>query len=147
MKTLQVIVSLKDDLGSLKYLLGILSSQLINFWCINYLADDMNKSYLQQLPIRPINFDDPADAARYEQVVSLVDRMLDLNKGLVDSKVPLTTEVLRRQIETTDRQIDQLVYLLYDLTDEEIKTVESEIQKCVTSHCTGDQKAGVSVAE
>jgi len=34
--------------------------------------------------------------------------------------------MLRRQIESTDKQIDQLVYKLYDLTDEEIKIVESQ---------------------
>ena len=31
---------------------------------------------------------------------------------------------LRRKIEATDRQIDQLVYELYGLTEEEIKIVE-----------------------
>jgi transcriptional regulator len=32
--------------------------------------------------------------------------------------------VLQRQIETTDRQIDALVYRLYGLTDAEIAVVE-----------------------
>jgi len=32
--------------------------------------------------------------------------------------------VLQRQIDATDRQIDNLVYELYGLTDEEIKIVE-----------------------
>ncbi len=38
---------------------------------------------------------------------------------------------LRREIEAIDRQIDQLVYELYGLTDEEIKIVEEgeEISK------------------
>jgi len=34
--------------------------------------------------------------------------------------------VLQRQIEATDRQIDQLVYALYELTAEEIGIVEGE---------------------
>jgi len=33
-------------------------------------------------------------------------------------------ETLWSQIDTTDRQIDQLVYELYGLTDEEIRIVE-----------------------
>jgi len=37
---------------------------------------------------------------------------------------PQEQEQLRREIEATDRQIDQLVYQLYGLTDEEIKIVE-----------------------
>lgn len=32
---------------------------------------------------------------------------------------------LQRQIDATDRQIDQLVYELYGLTDDEIKLVEA----------------------
>ena len=32
--------------------------------------------------------------------------------------------MLQRQIDTTDRQIDALVYELYGLTEEEIKIVE-----------------------
>ena len=38
---------------------------------------------------------------------------------LVNSKSPI-----QRQIEATDNQIDQLVYELYGLTDEEIRIVE-----------------------
>ena len=34
---------------------------------------------------------------------------------------------LQRQIDATDRQIDRLVYELYDLTDDEIKIVEEAI--------------------
>jgi hypothetical protein len=32
--------------------------------------------------------------------------------------------VVQRQIDATDRKIDELVYELYGLTEEEIKTVE-----------------------
>ena len=52
--------------------------------------------------------------------------MLSLNKKLSEAKSPQAKEILQRQIEATDKQIDQLVYKLYDLTDEEIKIVESE---------------------
>ena len=40
------------------------------------------------------------------------------------AKRPQEKEQLRRQIEATDRQIDQLVYELYGLSDDEIKIVE-----------------------
>ncbi len=32
---------------------------------------------------------------------------------------------LKAKIETTDKEIDQMVYKLYDLTDEEIKIIEN----------------------
>jgi len=52
--------------------------------------------------------------------------MVTLNKKLAQSKIPQTAEMLRRQIESTDRQIDQAVYRLYGLTEGEIKIVETE---------------------
>jgi len=36
---------------------------------------------------------------------------------------------LQRQIDATDQQIDQLVYELYELTDEEIRIVEEATAK------------------
>jgi len=54
----------------------------------------------------------------------MVDRMLELHKMLAAAKTEHEKTVLQRQIETTDRQIDQLVYELYNLTEEEIKIVE-----------------------
>jgi len=47
-----------------------------------------------------------------------------------DRRAPVTTvglhdkAALQRQIDATDPQIDQLVYELYGLTDEEIRIVE-----------------------
>ena len=39
-------------------------------------------------------------------------------------QMPTQRTVIQRQIELTDRQIDQFVYELYGLTDEEIRIVE-----------------------
>jgi len=50
--------------------------------------------------------------------------MLDLHKELARAAIPQTKTVLQRQIETTDRQIDRLVYELYELTEDEIKIIE-----------------------
>lgn len=58
-----------------------------------------------------------------------MDAMLDLHKQLQTAR----TETDKRQIQTlfehTDRQIDQLVYELYGLTEKEIKIVEESVAK------------------
>jgi len=125
MKTLQVVVSTSDNLSDLKYLLAILASSLINFWCINYLADDMNQSYLEKIPIRLAHLNDHADKARYDRLISLVEQMLSLNKRLPNLKTDHEKTTLQRQIDAIDQQIDQLVYELYGLTEEEIGIVEA----------------------
>jgi type II restriction/modification system DNA methylase subunit YeeA len=50
--------------------------------------------------------------------------MLDLHKTLPLAKTNQEKTVIQRQIDSTDRRIDELVYELYGLTEEEIKIVE-----------------------
>ena len=78
---------------------------------------------MKSLPVRTINFADTADVAMHEVMVELVDRMLDLHKQLQHDNVILRGTI-ELQIERTDREIDELVYKLYDLTPEEIAIVE-----------------------
>ena len=127
MKTLQVIVSTSDNLSDLKYLLAILASSLINFWCTNYLADDMNQSYLEKIPIHLANLNNYSDKARHDRMVSLIEQMLSLNKQLQTAKTDHEKTSLQRQIEFTDRQIDHLVYELCGLTEDDIKIVEGKV--------------------
>jgi hypothetical protein len=114
----------------LTYLLGLLNSNLLR-WYFPFISAPFrggwlsaNRQFLSQLPIRTIEFINPTEKANHAQMVILVERMLDLHKQLAEAKEPQTKTVLQRQIEATDRQIDQLVYELYGLTDEEIKIVE-----------------------
>ncbi len=53
-----------------------------------------------------------------------VDTMLQLHPRLASAKTAHDREMIRRQIDATDRQIDALVYELYGLTEDEIKIVE-----------------------
>lgn len=57
-------------------------------------------------------------------MVALIRQMLELHKQLSSAKTEHDKTVIRRQIDATDRQIDQLVYELYGLTEAEIKIVE-----------------------
>jgi hypothetical protein len=49
-----------------------------------------------------------------------------LNKKLVKMKLGHKKTIIKRQIAATDRQIDQLVYELYGLTDQKIAIVEGQ---------------------
>ena len=62
-------------------------------------------------------------------MVELVQQMLDLHKRLAAAKTPDKKTRLQHQIDATDRQIDRLVYELYNLTDKEIKIVEEATQQ------------------
>jgi hypothetical protein len=124
MKTLQVVVSTNDDERDLKYLQALLASRLTNFWCINYLADDMNQSYLEKIPIRQIDFSKLADKAQHDKMVSLVEQMLAAKKQLAGAQSDKDKDFYGNKCAALDRQIDALVYELYCLTADEIKIVE-----------------------
>ena len=113
-----------------RYVLGLLNSRLL-FWRLNAISNKFRggwitctKQYVGTLPIRTINFTDPADIARHDRMVALVTQMLDLNKKLQEARLEQEKTMLSRQIEATDGAIDKLVYELYGLTDEEITVVE-----------------------
>jgi hypothetical protein len=50
--------------------------------------------------------------------------MRNLHKALPKAKTEHEKTATERQIAATDKQIDQLVYELYGLTEEEIRIVE-----------------------
>jgi len=52
--------------------------------------------------------------------------MLDLHKQLAAAPSPQVAKTIQSVIAKTDRDIDQLVYQLYDLTPEEITLVEGQ---------------------
>ena len=80
---------------------------------------------LAQIPIRSINFSDPAEKAQHDKMVSLVERMLALHKSLKSTHNPQEADRLMREVESVDKAIDGLVYELYGLTEDEIRIVES----------------------
>ena len=113
-----------------KYLLGILNSRLFTFFYKNITAVFRGgylrffTQYLNTLPILKIDFDNPSDKAQHDRMVTFVEQMLDLLKQLAATREPHSREQIQRRIDATDKQIDRLVYELYDLTPAEIRIVE-----------------------
>ncbi|MCH9001044.1 MAG: restriction endonuclease subunit M, partial [Planctomycetes bacterium] len=119
---------------SIGYILGVLNSRLLVFMH-RLIAPPKGSGYFEvktvvlgRLPIQRVDFANAQDVARHDHMVELVDRMLSLHKQLGAAKTPTDKTAIQRQIDATDRQIDQLVYELYDLTDEEIRIVEEATQ-------------------
>ncbi|MBM3188246.1 MAG: hypothetical protein FJZ90_05930 [Chloroflexi bacterium] len=130
-----LLVAVHSVIGELydnAFLLGLLNSRLFDwihrtqFYSARIPQGSLRYpvSFLADLPIRTIDFSSPADVARHNQMVALVERMLDLHKRLSAAQLPQERTMLQRQIEATDKQIDRLVYELYGLTEEEIAIVE-----------------------
>lgn len=118
------------------YLLGLLNSRLGQFYFSEVCAGlegggatylRFFGQYLKEFPVRTIDFTNSTEKAHHDQMVSLVEKMLDLHNQLAAAKIPQAKTILQRQIETTDRQIDTLVYELYELSEDEIRIVEGAV--------------------
>ncbi len=121
------IVNSKDNKVDLKFLLAILNSKLIDYFTKKlYFSTHMRGGYIElrtfeieQIPIivkKDLN----------NQIVELVDIVLGLNKELegINTNSDRGKEI-QEKIIRIDRQIDQKVYELYGLTEEEIKAIEN----------------------
>jgi len=128
-----IIVQLPDDsIMCYSYVLGLLNSRLINYLYYDLVGEqsrvfpEVKPIQLFKLPIRTIDFSNPDDKKKHDLMVTLVDRMLDLHKKKAAAKDSAEGERIDRLIDATDREIDQLVYGLYGLTEEEIRIVEGK---------------------
>ncbi len=70
--------------------------------------------------------DRASDRARHDALVALVDRMLEAKRRFLASKTEAVRNRLEIEIESLDRQIDDAVYELYALTEDEIKIIEEK---------------------
>jgi len=125
-----IIIIRPKDADLTKYYIGLLNSCLVR-WIYGNLTQEQYRTFpqvksvnLRKLPIRTIDFSDLNDKTCYDLMVEFVDTMLDLHRKLAATKTDHERSLIQRQIDTTDKQIDQLVYELYGLTDKEIKIVE-----------------------
>jgi hypothetical protein len=81
--------------------------------------------YLEQLPIRAIDFNNPAEKTIHDKLVSLVERMLEMHKKKAALPPSAEREKIEREITITDEKIDDIVSGLYGITDEERKIIEA----------------------
>ncbi|MFZ1800742.1 MAG: TaqI-like C-terminal specificity domain-containing protein [Chitinophagaceae bacterium] len=116
---------------SLKYLLAIINSLLGKwFWLKNNsdfktLFPKIKKTEIQAIPIFKINFENKSEKFFYDSIVQLVETMLQLHKEKLQTHTPDKLNQLEARIKYTDEKINQLVFDLYGLSEEERGIVES----------------------
>jgi type I restriction-modification system DNA methylase subunit len=123
----------KESPLSYFYLLGLLNSKLMSFYYKEKSLTNkksmaqIKKRDLDKLPIIIPDLSNNNEKQKYECLVSFVDRMLALKKRITNCGTPDEKNRFQRQIDATDAEIDQLVYDLYGLTEEEIRIVEESV--------------------
>jgi adenine-specific DNA-methyltransferase len=107
------VTELIDNNYSIKALLGLLNSSLLNFYFKNVFTD-----YRETFPImKSGNIEDLP-------IVELSQSSQNRIENIVDKVLKLKQTNPSADISVLEKEIDQLVYKLYGLTDEEIAIVE-----------------------
>jgi hypothetical protein len=124
------VIHLKTSQISIRYLLGLYNSKLLNFLYQNSVKEK-NKVFaqvktvnLKPLPIKLIDFENPKEVEIYKQIEKFVTNILDLQKRLQTVHYQLEKQQLKGRITYAESQINENIYKLYDLTPEEIATIE-----------------------
>ena len=110
-----------------KYLLAIINSKLISFYHLNTSPNAFKgafpKMLLQDLRDLPVA---EGDLNKRNEIIKHVSLLLKLNEEIKETKLQTNTEQLKQRIQHSEGKINELVYQLYELTEEEIKIVEGE---------------------
>ncbi len=121
---MHVIISHKT---SHQFLLGVLNSSLTNFYYYQINPErgevlaEVKKSHIEQLPIPIIT---KQNQHFHDQIINFVNQLLQLNKDLQTTTLETKKEQLKIKIDYCEDKINELVYLLYNLTEDEIKIVQ-----------------------
>jgi len=116
-------ITTKDNFYSLKYILALLNSKLYFLW-LYYRGKrkgemlELCQKPLSEIPIKQISTE------MQKLYIDLVDKILTITK----EEDYLNNIEKQKIVKEYEHQIDQMVYKLYDLTEEEIKIVEDTIQ-------------------
>jgi len=119
-----LLLSNNENYG-LAYITGVINSKLINYYYKNFfITINVLKNAIFSIPIPQMNLKNKNEKLNQDKMTSLVKKMLSLHKEKQTTRNPSDLKEIEREIKTTDKKIDNLVYELYGLTDEEIAIVE-----------------------
>ena len=115
-----------DKSYSAEFVLGIINSVLFHFYFKQFISPETNifpKIRIAQLKELPIP--KQADKTHKQEIEKLVKQLLQLNKEKSELKLESKIEQLQNRITYCEQRINEIVYQLYNLTDNEIKIIEN----------------------
>ncbi len=110
--------------NNLRFLIGVLNSRLIDYYIKTYVHQYADKGFLlsNQYVERILIPKVPED--QQKPIIDLVDKIL----SLAQSPDYETDPQKQARVKELEKQLDQLVYKLYGLTEEEIEIIEGETE-------------------
>lgn len=110
-----------------KYLLAIINSKMVEYyWKIMFT--DFKNSFPQVsiFSLNSIPIKENPDNVLFKEIINQVDQLLLLNQEKAETKLETKISQIESKIDYCENRINEIVYQLYGLTDDEIKIVEGK---------------------
>jgi len=115
---------IKTDRLNQKYLTGLLNSKLIEYWLKNKGKMQGSNFQIDKEPLLNLPLMKPEEKEQKE-IAMLVDNVIKLYKDFRNTSANTDKwHLLKSEIEKLEEQIDEVIYKIYGLTDEEIRVIE-----------------------
>ena len=128
-----VVMNLKPETKEdIKYFLGLFNANLLTYYYRRTFASsktvfsEVGARQVQELPIKSIEFSSRIEKLSHDEIVKLVDHLLRLNVEIKEFKLQTQIDQIKSKIDYCENRINEIVYQLYGLTEEEIRIVEGD---------------------
>ncbi len=81
------------------------------------------KQFIKDLPIRTVDFSNPAEVADYNEIVRLVQQLITAKQRETQSTTPRQKNVFTKQASLLRKKIETIVAKLYQLTEDDVNVV------------------------
>jgi hypothetical protein len=115
----------ESSVYDIRFLLGLLNSSLLNWrYKVTSSNNHILTNELYRLPFPSFDLSKKEDKQIHDKIVSYVNQLLQLHETKGAKSLSMNPYTIEDKIAHFERRIDELVYQLYRLTDEEIAIVE-----------------------
>ncbi|TXJ52883.1 Eco57I restriction-modification methylase domain-containing protein [Brachyspira aalborgi] len=115
-----------------KFILAILNSKLISWYVYIFIFGlairtmHFDNPVTSRIPMPVIDLSNSSHKEVHDKIVVLVDNIIELNKKVNTEKNPNSLNMINRQILACEKQLNVLIYRLYGLSEDNIRTIEEK---------------------
>ena len=115
-----------------KFILAILNSKLISWYVYIFIFGlairtmHFDNPVTSRIPMPVIDLSNSSHKEVHDKIVVLVANIIELNKKINTEKNPNSLNMINRQILACEKQLDNLIFSIYNLNDDEKRIIEGE---------------------
>lgn len=113
---------------SIYYILAVLNSKLISWYTYRFIYGKaimtmhFDSVITAKIPMPLLDI----QRKEHDKIVILVKNIIELNNKLINEKNPNSLNMINRQISACEKQLDNLIFSIYNLNDDEKRIIKGE---------------------